>query len=148
MAATTETLLRRWEVVFEGVGAPDLFAAKLQKSQFHKRSQDPVVSFDGAVVKFVFSADLNKNAVQKKCSQTFSAYGSFACCRVVELSSSVGFLGGTELDIRNIRIFRISNSVPPTRCATERSCQSSAGCVGHAQPSGGGDGIWTRHVTI
>ena len=95
MAATTETLLRRWEVVFEGVGAPDLFAAKLQKSQFHKRSQDPDVSVDGAVVKFGFSADLDKNAVQKKCTQTFSTYGAFATWRVVEVSSApVGFQGG------------------------------------------------------
>jgi hypothetical protein len=93
MAAPTESLLRRWEVVFEGVVAPEALASKLQKSQFHKRSRDPDVSVDGAVVKFVFSADLGKNAVQKKCSQTFSAYGSFATWRVVEVSSPVGFQG-------------------------------------------------------
>jgi hypothetical protein len=65
----------------------------LQKSQFHKRCQDPDVSVDGAVVKFVFSVDLIRNAVQKKCTQSFSAYGSFTTWRLVELSASVGFLG-------------------------------------------------------
>ena len=108
MAAPMEAFLKRWEVTFEGVGAPELFAVKLQKSQFHKRSQDPAVLVDGTVVKFVFSATMDKNAVQKKCSQTFATYGSFACCRVVELISSVGYSrGGWEIDIQNIRIIRI-----------------------------------------
>jgi hypothetical protein len=54
------------------------------------------------VVKFVFSATMDKNAVQKKCSQTFATYGSFACCRVVELISSVGYSRGVGKTISGI----------------------------------------------
>ena len=92
MAATTEPLLRRWEVVFEGVVAPAVLASKLQNCPFYKRSHDPNVSVEGAVVKFVFSADLDQNAVRKKCTQTFANYGTYATLRVVELSTPIGFL--------------------------------------------------------
>jgi hypothetical protein len=88
-----ESVLRRWEVVFEDVAAPDAFALKLQKCQFYKRCQCPDVSVDGAVVKFVFSVALIKNAVQKRCTQSFAAYGTFKTWRLVELSAAVGFLG-------------------------------------------------------
>ena len=100
MAATTEPLLRRWEIVFEGVVAPEVLASKLRNSPFHKRSHDPDVSVEGAVVKFAFGADLDKNAVRKKCTQTFATYGSYATLRVDALSSPVGFLGGGELDVQ------------------------------------------------
>ena len=93
MAATTEPLLRRWGVVFEGVVAPAVLASKLQNSPFHKRSHDPNVSVEGAVVKFVFSANLDKNAERKKCTQTFGTYGTYATLRVVAVSSPIGFLG-------------------------------------------------------
>ena len=93
MAATTEPLLRRWEIVFEGVVAPEVLASKLRNSPFHKRSHDPNVSVEGAVVKFTFGADLDKNAVRKKCTQTFATYGTYATLRVVAVSSPIGFLG-------------------------------------------------------
>ena len=93
MAATTETLLRRWEVVFEGVAVPVVLASKLQGCPFYKRSRDPNVSVEGDVVKFLFSADLDQNAVRKKCTQTFANYGTYATLRVVELSTPIGFLG-------------------------------------------------------
>ena len=95
MAATTEPLLRRWGIVFKGVEAPEVMASKLRNSPLHKRSHDPDVSVEGAVVKFALGADLDKNAVQKKCTQTFSTYGSFATLRMVAVSSApVGVRGG------------------------------------------------------
>jgi hypothetical protein len=92
MAAHMEAPLKRWEVVFEGVAVPVVLASKLQGCPFYKRSRDPSVSVEGAVVKFVFSADLDQNAVRKKCTQTFAKYGTYATLRVVELSTPIGFL--------------------------------------------------------
>ena len=99
MAAPMEALLKRWEVVFEGVATPVVLASKLQGCSFYKRSLDPSVSVDGDVVKFAFSANLDQHAVRKKCTQTFATYGTYATLRVVELST-IGFLGGTELDVQ------------------------------------------------
>ena len=76
---------RTWTVKFEGVAQPEAFRQRLLKSPFYRRAESPSVSIESTALTFTFSSStLDRNGVNKKCTQTFCAYGAYERHSIVE----------------------------------------------------------------
>ena len=76
---------RTWTVKFEGVAQPEAFRQRLLKSPFYRRVDSPSVGVEGTALTFTFSSStLDRNGVNKKCTQTFRAYGAYERHLIVE----------------------------------------------------------------
>ena len=77
--------LRTWTVTLEGVTQPETFRQRLVKSPFYGRVESPSVSVEGMALTFTFSSStLDRNGVNKKCTQTFRAYGAYERHAILE----------------------------------------------------------------
>ena len=77
--------MRTWTVKFEGVAQPEAFRQRLLKSPFYRRAESPSVSIESTALTFTFSSStLDRNGVNKKCTQTFCAYGAYERHSIVE----------------------------------------------------------------
>ena len=86
-----------WEIIFDGVASPDAFKEKLEKCVFFKKCDEPKAAvIDDRKVTLSFSSPVSRNDLLKKCTQTFSKYGSFTSHAVADKSAPAVSTGSSS----------------------------------------------------